>query len=263
MSTFNIRETDYKGFKLLKYYENKIIVPNNNKNTGKRYESRNIKASIISSMNRTKRLIHDYAHGTKWDYAITLTLDPKKIDRYNKDTIMKQWHIFLTNYKKINPDFKYMFIPEYHKDNAIHFHGYLMGVPKSDLKKTGKINKYGRLIYNWIPWAQKFGHTRLDTMPDIIDERIKMNNYTIKYITLELMVHSRVYNKKRYFCSKGLPKPESKYLKSSNVLLHFADKVNDISNDMISYTTHTYKRYKDNAIIDVNQVHNIYQKIDS
>lgn len=263
MSTFNIRETDYKGFKLLKYYENSIIVPNNNKNTGKRYESKNIKQSIISSMNRTKRLIHDYAHGTKWDYAITLTLDPKKIDRYNKDTIMKEWHIFLTYYKRINPDFKYMFIPEYHKDNAIHFHGYLMGVSKSDLRKTGKINKYGRLIYNWISWAQKFGHTRLDTMPDNIDERIKMNNYTIKYITLDLMVHSRVYNKKRYFCSKGLPKPESKYLKSSNVLLHFADKVNDISTDMISYTTHTYKRYKDNAIIDVNQVHNVYQKIDS
>jgi len=263
MSTFNIKETDYEGFKLLKYYENKIIVPNNNKNTGKRYESNNMIHSIISSMNRTKRVIHDYAHGSKWDYAITLTLDPKKIDRYNKDTIMNQWHIFLTNYKKKNPEFKYLYIPEYHKDGAIHFHGYMMNIPKHDLRKTRKINKYGRYTYNWIPWAQKFGHTRLDIMPDKIDERIKMNNYTIKYITLDLMIQARIYNKKRYYCSKGLPKPQAKYLTSSHVLLHFADKVNDISTDIISYTSHTFKRKKDNAIIDVNTIHNIYQKIDS
>jgi Pyruvate/2-oxoacid:ferredoxin oxidoreductase gamma subunit len=260
MSTFNIKETDYKGFKLIRLYENKIIIPNNNNNRGKRYESQNMIKSIRSSLNRTKRTIKDYAHGTYWDYVITLTLDPKKINRYNKDTIQKQMNIFLTNYRKKNPNFQYMFIPEYHKDNAIHFHGYLKGIDSSDIKQTAKINKYGRIISNWIPWAKTFGLTRLDPMPDDITERIKMNNYTTKYITLDLMIQAKLYNKKRYYCSKGLPKPNTKYLTSSKVLHSFADYITDSSTDMLSYTTHSFKRKVDNEYKIVNTIHNLYFK---
>ena len=261
MSTFNIKETDYKGFKLINYYENKIIIPNNNNNTGKRYQSKNMIASILSSMNRTKKVIKDYAHGTYWDYAITLTLAPDKTkDRYNKEISVKQISKLLNNYKTKYPDFLYMLIPEYHKDGAIHFHGYLKNIPSCDLIKTRKTNKYGRYIYNWKHWHNRIGYTRLDTMPDNIEERIKMNNYTIKYITLDLMIQSKVYNKKRYYCSKGLPKPKAKYLTSSNVLLTFADNMNNYSNDILSYTSHDFKRKQEKEYIIVNTLHNIYLK---
>lgn len=251
---FNIKEMSTQSVNIISTYEKIINVPENNGNTGIRYESKNTIKALKESMRRTKNKIKGYIYATQWDYFVTLTLDPKKINRYSRDELLKKMNSILTNYKKHNPDIKYVLIPEFHKDKAIHLHGFIKDVP--DVKKTRLKNKYGRNIYNWNLWAEKLGNTRLDIVPDT-EERLKMYHYCMKYITIEMMIH--LINKKRYFASKGLLQPNAKYLLSDDIMLSTSDYLND--NNIISYRPYDVKIFKNNEWQSVNYIHTITKSV--
>ena len=252
---FNIRIQESEGLKLVNTYESYINVPENNGERGKRYQSKNIKKSILESLRRTKNTIRDYAFGTHWDYFITLTLDPKKINRYSRDELLHEMNKLLTTHRRQAPDFKYLLITENHKDGAIHLHGLIKNA--KNIKKTRLTNKYNRPIYNWTAWSSKLGHTRLDPIPENHNERFATYLYITKYITLDLIIE-KMYdktNKKRYFASKGLPKPTTKYQLVPEVMTTTADYL--ISTKMLSYRTYDVKTYVDKELKAVNVKHQI------
>ena len=254
---FNIRISESEGLKLIDTYESYVQVPENNGNIGIRYQSKNIVKSLRESMRRTKKTIKELAFGTQWDYFITFTLDSKKINRYSRQELLKAMNSLLTQERRKNPDFQYLFIPEFHKDKAIHLHGFIKNV--QNVKFSGKYNVYGRKIYNWKTWSSKLGHTRMDYLPkDMpIKERFATYLYTLKYITADLVVGTALSetNKKRYFASKSLPRPKAKYQLVDDVLFHTASYLD--SDKILSYRTHEVNIFTDDKITYHNIKHEI------
>ena len=86
------------------------------------------------SLSRSKRCITDIILCNKFDYFCTFTFDESKIDRFNYDVCQKKLRKFFNNFKnRYAPDFKYLIIPEFHKNGAIHFHGVCSGFPAGEL----------------------------------------------------------------------------------------------------------------------------------
>jgi len=55
--------------------------------------------SLISSANRAKNTVYNYARGNMWDWFITLTFNQEKVDRYNYDECSKKLRKWLNNVK--------------------------------------------------------------------------------------------------------------------------------------------------------------------
>lgn len=85
-----------------------------------------------------------------FDWFVTLTLDPSKVDRYDPAAIMKIANRWLDNMVRRH-GLRYILVPELHKDGAFHFHGFFAG----DLKAidSGHLDPGGHRIYNLPQWT--------------------------------------------------------------------------------------------------------------
>lgn len=116
-------------------------------------------------------------------YFLTLTLDEKKIDRYNKALIYKKLRSWLNNRVERN-QMDYILFPEYHKTEspdgakAIHFHA-LVNAQNLKLKDSGHKTKSGQTIYNLGDW--KYGFSTVIEL----DGRTAVVRYVMKYISKE------------------------------------------------------------------------------
>ncbi len=160
-----------------------------------------------SSIRRSKSKILDYAMADYFDYFLTLTFDPKKVDSKDHELTKKLLSKWLNNFRRQHPDLKYVLVPELHKSGAIHFHGLFKGIDKtkagitpatSDTKRFKK-DKGGRQIYN----MKKYGYG-FSTVVEL-DDNPATAYYITKYIKKE-MLQNAVLNKKRYWVSRGLSK---------------------------------------------------------
>lgn len=166
-----------------------------NSNSGEIRSDKSIYHSINSSLSRTINTIYDLASSNVWDWFLTFTFDSKKVDRYDYDLCYSKLSKFLNNLKnKKCADLKYLVVPEYHKDGAVHFHGLISGVSDDFFEHSGIKD-----IYNFTPY--KFGFSTATK----VQSTHKVSNYITKYITKDLIVNSK---RKRYLCSKGLMRPE-------------------------------------------------------
>lgn len=149
---------------------------------------------LDNNLSRAKSKIVEYALCNPFDYFFTGTLDPNKYNRYDFDKYMKDFSKFCNNYKnRHSNDFIYLFVPELHKDGAIHTHGFLGGLNPNDIF----INEHGHL--EWKSYSEKFGFMSFDP----IRNREASAFYCTKYITkdIEKIVGK---NKQLFRCSKGL-----------------------------------------------------------
>lgn len=71
---------------------------------------------------RAKAAVRDIARCNRFDFFFTWTLDPKLIDRYDPDAVKRAVNTHLKNLSS-RKGFRYVIVPEFHKDGAIHFHG--------------------------------------------------------------------------------------------------------------------------------------------
>lgn len=142
---------------------------------------------LSQSLSRTRSVIFQLAFCNDWDFFFTGTIDPAKYNRYQwKDyyTAFTQW---LRDYrKKYHCDIKYMFVPELHKDGAVHIHGFVRGIPQDRLRlfipglePQDLVNK-GYL--NWPDYQKKFGFCSLGS----IENLEATAHYVTKYITEDL-----------------------------------------------------------------------------
>ena len=149
------------------------------------------------SKNRAKQKIYELARSNDWEYFLTLTFAK---DRYDYDLLTKKLSKWINNIKiNYSPDLKYIFVPELHKDGALHFHGIVSDIGNLPLVDSGHRDTNGNIIYNID--CYKMGFT---TATKVTDSG-RVASYMTKYITKDLMSYSK--GKKKYWASRNLIKP--------------------------------------------------------
>lgn len=165
-------------------------------------EERKKEHSLYSSLNRTRSALYMYARQCDWEYFITLTYSPDKIEsRYDFSLCMKKAHKWINNCKNRKAkELLYLLVPEQHKDGAWHIHGLLCNTTGLTFTDSGK--RYdGKIVYNLDDW--KLGFSTATRVTDTY----KVSNYITKYITKDLCAITP--GKQRYFVSKTIPKPKT------------------------------------------------------
>lgn len=172
-----------KGFELASYKETEE----------KEKKSYNTENTRSDSIRRAKSAVFDIAKMNKFKYFVTLTLDAKKIDRYEIAPIKKKLLKWLNNMEQRH-DLHYLLLPEHHKDGAIHMHMLCSGNLR--LIETDKKDEVGRTIYNVDNW--KLGFSTAIIMDG---DNENVSKYVTKYITKE---SHKIFGKFYYSGGKNL-----------------------------------------------------------
>ena len=151
----------------------------------------------LKNLWRIKTKIKDYILSNDFNYFWTLTF---KDDRYDYDLAFKKMGKWLEKMRKKYGKFDYIMIPELHKDGAIHFHGVTGGL-NALIVESGVKHK-GAKVHNCLEW--EYGFTTLTK----IRSREKTASYVTKYVTKEMQNSIVEKGKKKYWCSRGLRKPD-------------------------------------------------------
>lgn len=154
------------------------------------------------SVSRSRGKIYEYAYCNDWDWFVTMTLDPKKYDRYDLDTWHKDLTKWLNNYKrKIGNKIDFLLIPEKHNNGAWHIHGLLAGLPESVLSPFPEGTPlYGSEYLNWQDYSKKFGYCSVGA----VKSHEAVCGYVTKYATKDLSRLVSVVGAPMYYVSRGL-----------------------------------------------------------
>ena len=105
--------------------------------------------------------------------------------------------MWLHRQRSHSPNLKYLIVPEFHKDGALHFHALLANF--NGRLKDSKKRQNGRIVYNMTGYRARF-----TTAVPINHNKGAVSNYIKKYITKDMpLIHGR----KRYWLSQNLTRP--------------------------------------------------------
>lgn len=156
--------------------------------------------SLRSSMGRTVNAIYNISRANTWDWFITLTFNPAKVDSLNYGETVKKLSQWIKNIRRICPDMGYIIVPEKHKSGRYHFHGLFRNCEGLGFVPTDKRTSKGDVIYN-------VGKYRLGwTTATIIQDQSRVVKYIAKYINKDLC--QVAFNKRRYWSSRNLSDPD-------------------------------------------------------
>ena len=198
----------------------------------------NRERSQRNSKSRTIQNIYEISRANKWEYFITLTFNPEKVDSFNYQDVVKKLSVWLNNLKaRYSPDLKYIIVPELHKSGRYHFHGLFSDIGNMPLVDSGKRLPDGSTIYNIGNYTLGF------TTATKIKDNARVTSYIAKYITKELCAVTA--NKKRYWCSKNLNRVKI----DEYVLTH--EEINQMLEDLsenITYCKTSVSRMTGNSV---------------
>lgn len=126
------------------------------------------------SMRRARAKLRRLALANEFQYFVTLTLDPAKIDRYDPAAVTKALNRWADNMVRRH-GLRYILVPEMHKDGAFHFHGFMAGdglIARDSGHQIG-----GRAAYNLPQWSLGF-----TTAQPLYGEYAAAVAYCCKYI---------------------------------------------------------------------------------
>lgn len=121
--------------------------PSTPREAGKKSEGEDRDRSARRARAKLRRL----ALANDFEYFVTLTLDPARIDRHDPKTITKALSTWADNTVRRH-GLRYILIPEQHRDGAYHFHGFMAGIKAVD----SGIKWNGRTVYNLPQWRYGF-----------------------------------------------------------------------------------------------------------
>ena len=192
---FSIKENDH--FVEISNYSLKSEGLEKNKDRERNYK-------LESSM-RSKNKVIEYALNNQWTHFITITLNPKLINRTDYKLVKNKIVKWFNNFKSIyDNDFKYILIPELHKrkeingKKAVHFHGFVYMSNTQDLKYIKNVQN--AIIYTNTKIKEKFGRNDFTV---IYNSKEFIGYYISKYISKSF---GDILCGQRYFCSNGLNK---------------------------------------------------------
>lgn len=155
--------------------------------------------SMKVSKARTIQKIYEITRSNEWEYFITLTFNPEKVDSMNYAEVVKKLSKWLKNLKmRYAPELRYIIVPELHKSGRFHFHGLFASIGNMTLVDSGKRLPDGEPIYNLGNYNLGF------TTATRIKDETRVSSYITKYISKDLCAVTA--NKKRYWCSRNLEK---------------------------------------------------------
>lgn len=143
---------------------------------------------------RAFRKIKQYILCNDFDFFVTFTVNQAFCNRYSYEETTEKMKKIMKKIQRKYKSFKYIYICEKHRDGAFHFHGVILGYPENQLF----LNKNG---YFSIKEFENLGFNSVSK----IKNKIACSNYITKYITKDCQ---HFINGNRYFCSRGLKKPE-------------------------------------------------------
>lgn len=154
--------------------------------------------SLKNSYKRTIDILYDILHSNEWEYFFTLTLDKNKVyDRYDFNSCATYIHRFTDLLYRSGC--LYVIVPERHKDGAWHFHGLLNHC--NNLKLV--INDNGYFEFK----SYHYGFCSLDRVID----SARAGNYILKYMIKGYNYLDIPKNKKRFWSSRYLNRPDIEY----------------------------------------------------
>lgn len=156
--------------------------------------------SIRISTNRTIKAIYDIARSNVWDWFVTFTFNPEKVNRYDYSDCTSKLSNWLKRMGKLCPNMKYLIVPELHQDGAFHFHGLFSNCAGMDFVDSGIRDNKGRTVYN--VGKYRFGFTTAT----IVSYNHSVTSYLCKYVTKDLC--AMTFGKKRYWASRNVNRPE-------------------------------------------------------
>lgn len=167
-----------------------------------------------SNISRSKSNVKNIALSNYFNYFVTITIS-NDYNRYNIDNCFTYLSKFCKKYKRKYKSFNYIFIAEYHKDKAIHFHG-LCDLPQQAIQ----LDLYNRTIKNHK--NDKFYHCFSSLIFDDfgrntfqpIQSKEKIASYILKYITKDCV---RTSTHRLYMCSRGLEHANKSYFDNENL----------------------------------------------
>lgn len=160
-----------------------------------------LRAAAVSRA-RARAAVRDIALCNRFTHFLTWTLDAALIDRYDADEVKRRVTSMLKNLT-FRKGFRYVIVPEFHKDGAIHFHGLC---DLGDLPLCPAHNPYtgeqlrtdrGQPVFNMPSWTLGFS----TCIP--IDENYERTcNYIVKYLSKDAQ---KIFGK-WYLASRNLRK---------------------------------------------------------
>lgn len=174
---------------------------------------------MLRSMRRARANLRRMALANSFDYFVTLTLDPAKIDRYDGKAVTKALGQWCDNMVRRH-GLRYILVPEQHKDGAFHFHGFFAG---DGLKVVDSgVQWDGRTVYNLPQWTLGF-----TTAQRLYGEYTAAVGYCCKYIGKQ---QGQRPLGRWYYSGGALAKPEKIY-----AALDFRGLAEDFQSDAIEF----------------------------
>ena len=168
------------------------------------------------NITRAKNTIYELACYNPWDFFFTGTIDSSKYDRTDLDKFHKDLTQWFRDYaKKYGIKIGFLLVPERHSDSiSWHIHGLISGLPVSHLKQFVVGDRMGKklaqkvlngdTVYNWIPYADKFGFCDLEP----IRNHEAVSKYITKYINKDLASSVTELNAHMFYHSRGLKRAQ-------------------------------------------------------
>ncbi len=212
--------------KIIIYHENYLLPKGDRPAVKKLKKQSKREDSIHRSLRRTKTAIKDIMLSNKFDLWCTFTYNCrncipkcdnspctcspatcKRFDAHYTNRTLRNW---FRNQKRLNsPNLRYLAVPEYHKNGAIHFHCLMSGF-NGRLKDSGKKTKHNQTVYNasgyYSGWTEfvKIGE-RFDSQ-NFEEDYARVSSYITKYITKDMPT---INGRHRYLVSEGMTRPVS------------------------------------------------------
>lgn len=173
---------------------------------GKEYKAPDPIRSRKVSLQRSVSKLYDLVHANVWEYFFTLTLDPKKVDRYDYNACADSIHHFTDLLYR--DDCLYIIVPERHDDGAWHYHGLLTNCNNLHLH----VNEFGYLEFS----KYNYGYCSCSHVGD----SARAANYIMKYLIKGYDYLDIPKGKKRYWASRGLnlPVEDHEYMSEDEIL---------------------------------------------
>jgi len=211
---YNVKIFHYSTGKQVRIYDNIIkkqkdekddtpkITIEKNPLLDKNVHSRNECDYKAKSVSRTINTVYEYTRSNTWEYFLTLTFNPEKVDSLDYAECVKHMSQWIKDFKRRHaPDFKYVFVPEQHKSGRWHFHALCANIGNMRLEDSGKLTENGDIIYNIDNYKKGW------TTATKIKDSSRASSYITKYLTKDTE-NNIPKGCKRYWVSRNVNKPQ-------------------------------------------------------
>ena len=156
-----------------------------------------------SALSRAKNTVRELALCNRFDYFVTLTFD-SRWDLYDLQTRLKEFLQWLQNLNKRGHHIRYLIVPEFHKDGAVHLHALMSGITPA-ARPSGwpvSVNRKedGSYYDCWPEYSARYGFSAVEPVRDMCASGF----YVSKYVTKTMAGMADMKGVHTYYCSKGL-----------------------------------------------------------